>query len=341
MPFDNRGDFGNPSISPPTQRSVPPFNNVLTIQDVLDGRKSIQDFYPHGGGSWSPGEDVDKNYREDGDLYKRKERDLDILKSMMDKKDKTQQQWKVKVPGGSHSFISFDLARKYIRENKLPFSYISRVAQSFSEIESRRVEVIANSLNKTFKVESINIEEGVMETGAAFCVKINHFLTCAHVIKKYNKNQKTNPADFLDAKISLIQGGLRQDAKIIDIDPSLDIAMLECNIDSEPLELDPDIKVGEEIIAIGSPHGYENNVSTGAIGSMNRKVYYYEGAPDYMFVDLAVFPGNSGGPIIKVSNGKFVGLVTLILSAESGYGLNAALPSQYIEKFLSRNLVKQ
>lgn len=338
MPFDNRDLNGSPSISAPTSRSVMPFNNVLTVQDILENKKTIRDFYPGGGGSWGAGEDVDKSYREEGDDYKRKERDLDILKKMLDKKDKTQQQWKVKVPGGSKAFISFDLARKYVRENNLPFSYISRTAQSLEKIEERRVEVVANALNKTFKIESINLEKGVLETGAGFCVKKHHFLTCAHVIKKYNKNQKTDPADFLNAKVKIMQNGMGIDAKIIDVDPSLDIAMIECAIETEPFELDMDIKIGEEIVAIGSPHGYENNVSMGSIGSLDRKIYYYEGAPEYMFVDLAVFPGNSGGPVIKVANGKLVGLVTLIVSSGGSYGLNAALPPRYIQAFLSRNL---
>lgn len=117
-----------------------PFNNVLTIQDVVDGKKSIRDFYPDGWWELGKGEDVDHNYREDGDGYKRQERDLEIIKNMLtEKKDHTQQEWKVKVHSGSKSFISFDLASKYIRENKLPFSYISRVAQSTQGLEDRRV----------------------------------------------------------------------------------------------------------------------------------------------------------------------------------------------------------
>lgn len=338
MPFDNRSNGDYSSISPLSGKSTMPFNNVLTIQDIMEGRKNVGDFYPHGGGEWSPGEDVSKNYlREEADDYKRQERDMEILREMTDKKDRTQQEWKVKVPGGSKSFISFDLARKYVRENKLPFAYISRIAQKL-EGEDKRVQVIADSLSKTFKVEATNYELGVIESGAAFCVNKNHFLTCAHVIKSYNKNQKQDPRDFLNAEVKLIQGGLRKEARIIDVDPLLDIALLMSDVDAEPMELDMEVSIGEEIIAIGSPHGFENNVSTGTVGSLNKKVYYYDGAPEYMFVDLSIFPGNSGGPIVKVSNGKFIGLVTLIVSAEGGYGLNAALPPQYIKNFLSKNL---
>ena len=53
--------------------------------------------------------------------------------------------------------------------------------------------------------------------------------------------------------------------------------------------------VGDEIIAIGSPHGFENNVSFGQVGSVDKTIYSHNGAPMYMFVDLSVFSGNSGG----------------------------------------------
>jgi hypothetical protein len=56
-----------------------PFLNVPTIQDIIEKKINIKDYNPHMQGDWAPGEDVDKNYREKGDDYKRAERDLDIL----------------------------------------------------------------------------------------------------------------------------------------------------------------------------------------------------------------------------------------------------------------------
>ena len=61
---------------------------------------------------------------------------------------------------------------------------------------------------------------------------------------------------------------------------------------------------------------------------------FYENAPEYIFVDLSVFPGSSGGPIVKESTGEVVGMVTLIITDdETEYGLNAGLPAEYIEQF--------
>jgi serine protease Do len=204
--------------------------------------------------------------------------------------------------------------------------------------EQQRIDVIADSLEKTLMVESVNVNQGVRDTGSAFCVAPTYFITCAHVIRSYNKNQEIGTEYFSDSMVYLIYGDQKKEAFLIDIDPKLDIALLKCNIDTEPLMIDSNVEIGKDIIAIGSPHGYENNVSNGIIGSLGRKVYFYEGAPDYMFVDLSVFPGNSGGPVIQVDNGHIVGMVTLIVAAEGNYGLNAALPSSYIIDFCRRNI---
>jgi S1-C subfamily serine protease len=338
LPFDNRGDGNNPSISPTTQKSVMPFNNVPTIEDLMNGNIKLRDFNPSSGGNWGVGEDTEKNYRETGDDYKRTVRDADILNSMMQPRAKDPQTWKVKVPGGSKSFSSFDMATRYIREKNLPLSYISRIAQNNqNQQEQNKLAIIADSLNKTFMVESLDLVKGVRETGSAFCVAKNYFFTCAHVLKSYNKNSKVKNDYFSNAKISLIQGDRKVEAHIINVDSALDAAIIRCNIDAEPLGIDTDIVVGNDIIAIGSPHGFENNVSTGTVGSLNRKVYFYKGAPEYMFVDLSVFSGNSGGPVIKSDNGKVIGMVTLIVASSGGHGLNAALPSSYILNFCKVN----
>ena len=338
MPFQNRGP-GGPALSPPTQKSIIPTNNVPTIQDVLDGTVKTEDVYPHTRGNWAPGKDVDKSYKDKGEDYKRKDRDLSILRKLFDAKEKITEQWKVKVNGGAITFGSLPLAQKYMRDHGIPFNYLTRTnAQKKPPLQKERVEVIAESINSCVMVESIDIKAGVMESGSAFCVSSKHFLTCAHVIKKYNKNKSQNLFDFYNATVNIIHNGRRISAKVKAVNTQWDIALIVADLDVEPFEIDTSVSVGEDIIAVGSPHGYENNVSTGTVGSLDREIYSYPGAPEYMFVDLSVFPGNSGGPIIKESNGAVIGLVTLIIATAGESGLNAALPPQYIENFLKETL---
>jgi S1-C subfamily serine protease len=254
---------------------------------------------------------------------------------MTEPTQKAPQKWTVKLPGGSKTFMSFELARQYTREKGLPFSYVRRIAQNtvVNPQEQLRMSVIADALDRTLMVESLNPAQAIRETGSAFCVAPNYFLTCAHVIKGYNKNAETPTNYFSGTMINLIYGNQKTEAYVVAIDSKLDLALLTSNLDVDFLKFDLFSEIGCDIIAIGSPHGYENNVSTGTIGSLNRKIYFYEGAPEYMFVDLSVFPGNSGGPVIKVDNGRVVGMITLIVADEGGYGLNAALPSSYMVDF--------
>jgi len=338
MPFDNRGPGGDATLSPSTQKGTVPFNNVHTIQDVLNGREYNS---LHGGGSWSPGEDMPSSYKEKGDDYKRKERDWSILQKWTGGEVAPPEKWYLRVPGGYREFPYYGMAQKY-KEKLLargyPNIYLTRsvhVAQN--QNGQSRVETVAQSINKTLMVESINLEGGVKETGSTFCVAPNLFITCAHVIKKYDKTKTLNPEGFADnIIINLVRNGQRVKAELVNVDLAWDLALIKADVDTEPFELETSVELGEDIIAIGSPHGYENNISTGSLGSENNPIFFHENAPQYMFVDLSVFPGNSGGPVIKESNGKVVGMVTMIVSSEGSYGLNAALPAKYIEEFLRR-----
>lgn len=318
-------------LSPLTDKSVIPTNNVITIQDILDGKKYR---LPGGGGDWSVGEDVSKSYKENGDMYKRHERDLDILTKMTTPSQHEQQKWKIRVPGGWEIKDSFELATKRKRELKdkgINAVWVTRSAQNNS-----KVEVVSAALAKTYMVESFDIYNNVKEVGSAFCVGENVFLTCAHVVKKYDKNSKKR----LDSaavsgmiKLYLVQNGKRYPAELMDFNPTWDTALLKCKINCDVFEFDTQVNAGEDILAVGSPHGFENNVTFGSIGSLDKTIYNYKGAPKYMFVDLSAFPGNSGGPIIKESNGKVVGMLTAIVSSKGDYGLNAGLPSYYLERY--------
>jgi S1-C subfamily serine protease len=322
-------------LSPLTQKSVIPTNNVVTIQDILNGKKYN---LPGGGGDWSSGhgEDVSKSFREDGDAYKRKERDLEILNKMITPSQREPQKWKIRVPGGTYVRDSFELATQLKRElqNKgVKTVWVSRIAQGPTR---SRVEVVSDALSKTFMVESFDIYKGVKEVGSAFCVAENTFVTCAHVIKKYNKNaEKGLDSNQISGmiKIFLVQNGKRFDAELVSFNPTWDIAILKSKVNANKFDIDTQVNVGEDILAVGSPHGFENNVTFGTIGSLDKTIYSYKEAPKYMFVDLSAFPGNSGGPIIKVSNGKIVGMLTAIVSSKGDYGLNAGLPSYYIERY--------
>ncbi|MDT4823030.1 peptidase Do [compost metagenome] len=117
-------------------------------------------------------------------------------------------------------------------------------------------------------------------------------------------------------------------AKVLGSDPKTDVAVLK--IDARDLPTVPmgsarDLKVGEWVLAIGSPFGFENSVSAGVVSAKGRSL------PDDSFVpfiqtDVAVNPGNSGGPLLN-ARGEVVGINSQIYSRSGGYqGVSFAIP---------------
>jgi serine protease Do len=117
-------------------------------------------------------------------------------------------------------------------------------------------------------------------------------------------------------------------AKVLGADPKTDVAVLKIdasNLPTLPLGNTRDLQVGEWVLAIGSPFGFENSVSAGVVSAKGRSL------PDDSFVpfiqtDVAVNPGNSGGPLFN-SRGEVVGINSQIYSRTGGYqGLSFAIP---------------
>jgi len=117
-------------------------------------------------------------------------------------------------------------------------------------------------------------------------------------------------------------------AKVIGADELTDIAVLKIDAKGLPaVKLgDPrSIRVGEWVLAIGSPFGLENTVTAGIVSATSRSL------PDGIYVpfiqtDAAVNPGNSGGPLLNM-NGEVIGINSQIYSLTGGYlGLSFAIP---------------
>jgi S1-C subfamily serine protease len=320
-------------------KSQMPFNNVHTIWDVLTGKKYQLPGAQGDWGDWSRDERAQPgSYKDNADLYKRRERDMDIMRNLANNSLEGREVWKLKVEGGYKEFPSLEAAQKYRRkmqEKGIFVSWITKKAQKTHD-EGH----VDDALNKTFLIESQNFQTNTQETGSAFCVSPGYFLTCAHVIKNYNKNTESN-LDFSKyedmIKVLITVGNKKVDATVVAFDGALDLALLKADVDAEPFEFDPFISIGEEIFAVGSPHGFENNVTFGHVSSTDRKIYYHRGAPYYMFVDLAILPGNSGGPIINRNTGKVIGVVTAIVGEGDDYGLNAGVLSHYAVDFCKEN----
>ncbi|MCC5941178.1 MAG: Do family serine endopeptidase [Balneolaceae bacterium] len=121
------------------------------------------------------------------------------------------------------------------------------------------------------------------------------------------------------------------DAEIIGTDPASDIAVLKVDSGTLPaikLGNSDNIRVGEMVLAIGSPLGqqFAHTVSKGIISASGRSSLGLNAYENYIQTDAAINPGNSGGPLINV-DGELIGINTAIASRSGGsQGIGFAIP---------------
>ncbi len=118
------------------------------------------------------------------------------------------------------------------------------------------------------------------------------------------------------------------EAKVVGIDAPSDVAVIKINADKLPvvtIDKADDVKPGEWVVAIGSPYGFENSVTSGIVSATARTLPGSSYVP-FIQTDVAVNPGNSGGPLFNMK-GEVVGINAQIYSRSGGYqGLSFAIP---------------
>lgn len=165
--------------------------------------------------------------------------------------------------------------------------------------------------------------------GSGFIVnKEGYILTNNHVVEDADK-----------IKVTLLDGRTF-DAKKVGQDPTFDLAVIQIKAKDLPFLPMGDstrTQVGEQVVAIGNPHGFENTVTAGIISAKNRTLQ----APGVNFqgflqTDAAINPGNSGGPLIDL-NGNVIGINTAIIPYAQGIGF--AIPVNMAKQIMD-DLIK-
>ncbi|MDB5931426.1 MAG: protease Do [Polaromonas sp.] len=117
-------------------------------------------------------------------------------------------------------------------------------------------------------------------------------------------------------------------AKVLGADPKTDVAVLKIDASNLPvatLGKTSELKVGEWVLAIGSPFGFENTVTAGVVSAKGRSLPDDSAVP-FIQTDVAINPGNSGGPLFN-ARGEVVGINSQIYSRSGGYqGVSFAIP---------------
>ena len=117
-------------------------------------------------------------------------------------------------------------------------------------------------------------------------------------------------------------------AKVLGQDARTDVAVLKIDasgLPTVPLGSSQALKAGEWVLAIGSPFGFENTVTAGVVSAKGRSLPDDSAVP-FIQTDVAVNPGNSGGPLFN-ARGEVVGINSQIYSRSGGYqGVSFAIP---------------
>jgi serine protease Do len=153
--------------------------------------------------------------------------------------------------------------------------------------------------------------------GSGFIVSVDgYILTNAHVV------------DGADEVTVRLTDKREFKAKIIGADKRTDVALLKIEASGLPAVkmADPaQLKVGEWVVAIGSPFGFDNTVTAGIVSAKGRSLPQENYVP-FIQTDVAINPGNSGGPLFNM-RGEVVGINSQIYSRSGGYmGVSFAIP---------------
>ena len=153
--------------------------------------------------------------------------------------------------------------------------------------------------------------------GSGFIVSPDgYILTNAHVV---------DGAKTVDVKLTDRREFV---AKVIGSDPKSDVALIKIEAKDLPvvrIGRAADVKPGQWVVAVGSPFGFENSVTAGIVSAKSRSLPG-DGYVPFIQTDVAVNPGNSGGPLFDM-NGNVVGINSQIYSQTGGYmGLSFAIP---------------
>jgi Do/DeqQ family serine protease len=145
-------------------------------------------------------------------------------------------------------------------------------------------------------------------------------------------NHVVDQADTIKIRLS---DNREFDAKLIGKDPETDVAVLQIkadNLKALPMADSTKLQVGDFVVAIGSPFGLRQTVTSGIVSGLGRQTGVSEGGyEDFIQTDASINPGNSGGALVNL-RGELVGIPSNILSRSGGnIGIGFAIPISLVK----------
>ena len=182
---------------------------------------------------------------------------------------------------------------------------------AISDIIINAVEVVKNAVVKinVFKKQRVRLAPAGEGSGFIFSSD-GYIFTNSHVVNGAEK-----------IKVTLLNGA-EEEGHIIGQDPDTDIAVIKIystGFSVAKLGNSDDLRIGQFVLAIGNPYGYQHSVTSGVISAMGRTLHTQNGRmiDNVIQSDAALNPGNSGGPLINTS-GEVIGINTATIRPAQG-----------------------
>lgn len=193
-----------------------------------------------------------------------------------------------------------------------------------SEAEIQRYR--RDRLGRRYRVGTPELRENGLGSGVVIDASEGYVLTNHHVIAQG------------DRLVVRLHDDREIEAELIGSDEATDLAVLKIDADglvAAPYADSDGLRIGEWVLALGSPFGFESSVTAGIVSAKGRSLSRDDNEPSYQeFIqtDAAINPGNSGGPLINLS-GQIVGINSAIIStSRQSAGLGFAIPSAIAER---------
>jgi S1-C subfamily serine protease len=201
-------------------------------------------------------------------------------------------------------------------------------ASGFSGDEQNNIDVYKAAREATVNITSVVYRENFFMqvypsegTGSGFILNQDgEILTNNHVVKGSSQLTVT----LADKKV--------YKAKVLGTDPRDDLALIKIEaghkLPAMRLGDSDSLIVGQKVLAIGNPFGFEGTLTTGIVSSLNRTIQTQEAGralAGMIQTDAAINPGNSGGPLLD-SHGNVIGINTAIYGPQGNIGIGFAMP---------------